>query len=76
MAMESAARQKIRLTILGWGVPWRGLFQKLEAAMKLAESVPSDDVILFVDAFDVLFTNTSSQVCDFFQHTLDPEINA
>ena len=62
MAMESAARHKINLTILGWGVPWRGLFQKLEAAMILAESVPSDDVILFVDAFDVLFTNASSQV--------------
>ena len=62
MSMESAARQKIDLTILGWGVPWRGLFQKLEAAMSLAESMPPDDVILFVDAFDVLFTNASSQV--------------
>ncbi len=62
MALESAARHKIRLTILGWGIPWRGLFQKLEAAMELAENLPSDDVVLFVDAFDVLFTNTSSQV--------------
>lgn len=61
MALESAARQGMRLTILGWGVPWRGLFQKLEAAMEFADSLPPDDVVLFVDAFDVLFTNASSQ---------------
>ena len=65
MALESAARHKINLIILGWGVPWRGLFQKLEAAMNLTASLPPNDVVLFVDAFDILFTNASSQVrCD------------
>lgn len=62
MALESAARHKIPLIILGWGVPWRGLFQKLEAAMNLTSSLSPNDVVLFVDAFDIFFTNTSSEV--------------
>jgi hypothetical protein len=60
--MESAARHGIRLTILGWGIPWRGLFQKLEAALNLTSALPPEDVVLFVDAFDILFTRASSQV--------------
>jgi hypothetical protein len=62
MSLESAARHRIPLTILGWGVPWQGLFQKLEAAMNLTAALPPEDVVLFVDAFDVFFTNASSQV--------------
>ena len=39
MALESAARHGVRLTILGWGVPWRGLFQ--ERSLSLSRSSPS-----------------------------------
>jgi hypothetical protein len=61
-AVESAVRNKFDLIILGWGVPWRGLSQKLEAAHGYAKSLPPRDIILFTDAFDVLFTGDPEEI--------------
>jgi hypothetical protein len=66
-AIESAIRNKIDIIILGWNTPWKGLSQKLEAAMKYAKSLPVDDVILFTDAFDVLYTQSSTTIWNRFQ---------
>lgn len=61
-AVESAIRHNFDLVILGWKVPWRGLSQKLEAAHAYAASLPPDDLILFTDAFDVLFTDSPAHI--------------
>jgi hypothetical protein len=61
-AVESAIRHEIPLVILGWGVKWTGLSQKLDAAMRYASELPPDDIIMFTDAFDVMFTNSPSQI--------------
>jgi hypothetical protein len=61
-AVESALRHNISLIILGWGVKWTGLSQKLEAAMWYASQLPPDDVLMFTDAFDVMFTNSPSHI--------------
>ena len=61
-AVESAIFHGFKLVILGWGVKWIGLSQKLEAAQSYASSIPPNDVMLFTDAFDVMFTNTPSHV--------------
>ena len=53
--VESAIREGHDLVILGWGEKWKGLSQKLSAAYDYALSLPPQDVILFTDAFDVLF---------------------
>ena len=55
-AVESAIRNEFDLVILGWGVKWRGLSQKLEAAQRYAAALDKTDTLLFTDAFDVLFT--------------------
>jgi hypothetical protein len=65
-AVESAARHDIKLTILGWGVKWVGLSQKLLASHSYAISLPPTDVILFTDAFDVLFTNKVDKIYENF----------
>lgn len=44
------------------GVKWIGLSQKLEAAHAFAHDLPKDDIILFTDAFDVMFTNTPEHI--------------
>lgn len=54
-ALESAIRHDYDLVILGWGVKWKGLSQKLEAAQSYAASINANDLMLFTDAFDVLF---------------------
>lgn len=63
-AVESAIRHDIHLIILGWGVKWTGLAQKLDAAMLYASRIPKDDIIMFTDAFDVMFTNTPSHILE------------
>lgn len=66
-AVESAVRHDIDLVILGWGVKWTGLSQKLEAAHSYVKSLPGDDIILFTDAFDVLFTDETESIRKKFQ---------
>lgn len=61
-AVESAVRHNFNLVILGWGLPWKGLSQKLEAAHEYAASLPSNDLLLFTDAFDVLFSASPSYI--------------
>lgn len=65
-AVESALRHDISLIILGWGVAWKGLSQKLDASYAYAASLPADDVMLFTDAFDVMFTNSSQIILNIF----------
>jgi hypothetical protein len=66
-AVESALRHDIELVILGWGVKWQGLSQKLEASHAYAASLPKGDVMLFTDAFDVMFTNSSDNILQIFE---------
>ena len=49
------------------GVKWKGLSQKLEAAHSFARSLPPEDVILFTDAFDVMFTNSPKHILETYQ---------
>ena len=62
--VESAARHNITLNILGWGVAWGGLYQKLEATLQFCESQPPNDIVLFTDAFDVMFLKTSEEILE------------
>lgn len=65
-AIESAVRHNYELVILGWKVPWKGLAQKLDAAYKYSLTLPDDDLMLFTDAFDVLFTDQSEKILRIF----------
>jgi hypothetical protein len=61
-AVESAIRNDVKLVILGWNVKWIGLSQKLDAAYSYAKSLPESDIILFTDAFDVLFCDNTETI--------------
>lgn len=60
-AVESAIMNQVDLVILGWGQKWIGLSQKLEAALEFAKSLKDNDILLFVDAFDIMFTKSASE---------------
>lgn len=66
-AVESAYHHSIKLTILGWGEKWLGLSQKLTAAYNYAKSIPPTDVLMFVDAFDVMFAGTPEYIMEQFR---------
>jgi hypothetical protein len=54
-SLESAIRNGLDLRVLGWGVKWEGLSQKLGAALEAVEALPADCPVVFTDAYDVLF---------------------
>ena len=58
--LESAIRNGVGLEVLGWGLPWEGLSQKLAAALAAVEALPGECVVMFTDAYDVLFTEDLS----------------
>ena len=51
-------RNGLDLRVLGWGVKWEGLSQKLAEALVAVEALPPECPVLFTDAYDVLFTAT------------------
>jgi len=57
-SLESAVRNDLDLHVLGWGLKWEGLSQKLAAALAAVEDLPADCPVLFTDAYDVLFTES------------------
>ena len=59
-SLESAIRNGLDLRVLGWGVKWEGLSQKLGAALRAVEELPGDCPVVFTDAYDVLFTQGES----------------
>ena len=65
-AVESAIRHNFELIILGWGEKWLGLSQKLTGAYNYIKSLPPKDVILFTDAFDVLYTDEPDNILQKF----------
>ena len=65
-SIESAIAHKVNLSLLGWNVPWKGLSQKLEAVYRLANSLQSNDVVLFTDAYDVMFADSERTVLSNF----------
>jgi hypothetical protein len=61
-SIESALAHDVRLQLLGWKIPWRGLSQKLEAVYHLSHTLPPNDIILFIDAYDVMFAGNETEI--------------
>lgn len=56
----SAAAAGVELTVLGLGQPWRGLGSKVTAVRTWLADVAADDVVMLVDAYDVLLFPSAS----------------
>lgn len=50
----SAKRHHVQLDIIGWNTNWNGFGDKYRGMNLYLQSVPDDDVVLFIDAYDVL----------------------
>ena len=60
----SAAQERLPLVVLGYGVTHqRGhLGFKLTAALEYLQTLEDDELVMFVDAFDVVLTNNATQL--------------
>lgn len=50
------------LTVLGLDQPWTGLTMKFRLVKDHIKDLPPDEIIIFVDAFDVIFLKHSSEL--------------
>jgi hypothetical protein len=55
-ALLVALVHHIPLTLIGYGDEYRGNFQKLTGARRVVAALPPDALVLFADAYDVLYT--------------------
>lgn len=52
--LESCKRFATPLTVLGWGETWQGFGHKLHLVLSFLQSLDTQEVVCFVDAYDVI----------------------
>lgn len=50
------------LVILGYGKKWTGFHNKVEGVISFCKKVKPDDIVCFIDAFDTLILESSSEI--------------
>jgi hypothetical protein len=60
--LDSCKRFNVPIKILGLGLPYRGNSEKLLHMKKFLNTLPDNDIVLFVDAYDILFMNTKKEI--------------
>jgi hypothetical protein len=65
-SLESAIESDVEVHLLGWGMPWIGLSQKLTAVYNVSIATPAEDVIMFTDAYDVMFASRADALLESF----------
>jgi len=60
--LESVVRHRIPMNILGWGLKWEGLSQKLRGSLEAVMLLPQDCIVVFTDAYDVLYQEEAAKI--------------
>jgi len=64
--VESCKKNNYNLTVLGFGEKWKGFNWRLKLMREYLQSLPSDDIVCFVDGYDVLCVrDLSEMICCF-----------
>jgi hypothetical protein len=64
--IASAQRHKIQVDVLGWGTQWKGFGHRLLAMREYVRMLPDHEIVVFVDAYDVVFLrNLSSMAAEY-----------
>jgi hypothetical protein len=74
--MQSCRMHGIQLKVLGMNLPWYGGGTKLVHVRKYLNSLPEQDIVLFVDAFDVLIIADKRMILEQFLKMKRPFIMA
>ena len=67
--VESCKRNDMNLTILGWGMEWKGFTWRLDLIREFLHSptLRPDDMVCFIDAYDVLVLESSDELVKRFR---------
>jgi hypothetical protein len=73
---QSCRRNNIELTILGWGQKWGGFGWKLKVVRDYLKTLPADDIVLVIDAFDTLIICDTDEILAKFKSMNKPMLCA
>lgn len=59
---QTCANNGVELEILGWGKPWKGFTYRIDLLKEFAKSLPSDDIVMFIDAFDTIVLRHQDEI--------------
>ena len=60
--LESAKRNNIDITILGWGQKWNGFVWRFKLIKEKLKSLDPKEIVMFFDAYDVIFLKNESEI--------------
>jgi hypothetical protein len=70
LALQTAALNDIPLNVIGWGAQYlKGHVKKMQTALMVTSMLPSDCIVMFNDAYDVLFTTDLMDIKNRFLRT-------
>lgn len=75
-AVASAIQHRVPLRILGWGEKWRGLTQKLEGSLEALRVLDEGCIVVFTDAYDVLYSDNLAGIKEKFESMGEPVLFA
>ena len=64
--IESCKKNNIELTILGFGEKWKGFNWRFNLMREFLRKLPPDDIVCFVDGYDVICTRNLNELKDNF----------
>lgn len=71
---ESAIKFNYNLTVLGMGNEWKGFIDKLTHIYKyISETLDDSDIVMCIDAYDVIFCRDSSEFEKIYMENFDYE---
>lgn len=63
---QSCKRNNTSLVVLGWGEKWKGYAWKFILMIKYLKTVPENEIICFIDAFDVLLLRPLNEIENYY----------
>lgn len=60
--VESCQRNGLELVVLGYGKPWQGFAWRFLLVKDFMETIHNEDIVMFVDAYDMISTQPSEVV--------------
>lgn len=59
---ESCKLNDVNLKILGWGMKWTGYTMKINLIREFLKTMPNNDIVVFIDAYDVLVLKNLAEI--------------
>lgn len=66
--VASAQRHKIQVDVLGWQGQWKGFGHRLLAMQEYVRKLPDREIVVFVDAYDVVFLRNLADLATEYEH--------